>query len=172
MLISHKIDHINAYGLHKASYCNRLNRKLEKRLYEYFYENQTFKYTDILNDIVKSYNNTQHSAIHMAPAKVNENNSESVYECVYILILKENAAIYAYEIGDLVRLSHQNTPFRRGYNESLTEELFRVCNKIPSFNSYVPASEIKQYKGKQKSCYRLGFQWHRHCVMSPNSPAT
>ena len=135
VLKSHKIDHIIAYGTHKASYSERLNKTLENRLYKYFYENQTFKYTDILKDIVKSYNNTPHSAIHMAPAEVNENNAERLYERVYIPILNKNAAtqtVYVFEIGDLVRLSHQNTPFRRGYNEQFTEELFRVCNKIPS----------------------------------------
>jgi hypothetical protein len=71
----------------------------------------------------------------MAPAEVNENNAERLYERVYITILNKNAAtqtVYVFEIGDLVRLSHQNTPFRRGYNEQFTEELFRVCNKIPS----------------------------------------
>jgi len=70
------ISHMRAYGVHKANYAERVNRTIEDRLYKYFYENQTFKYTDILKDIVKSYNNTPHSAIHMAPAEVNENNAE------------------------------------------------------------------------------------------------
>jgi hypothetical protein len=71
----------------------------------------------------------------MPPATVNRENSRALYENVYVPILNKRAkqrVNFSFEIGDLVRLSRAQTPFKRGYLESFTEEIFKICNRIPS----------------------------------------
>ena len=135
LLQSYGVAHTIAYGVHKASYAERVNRTIENRLYKYFYENQTFNFIDIIDDIARSYNNTTHGSIHMPPATVNRENSRALYENVYVPILNKRAkqrVNFSFEIGDLVRLSRAQTPFKRGYLESFTEDIFKICNRIPS----------------------------------------
>lgn len=142
-LKENKVNHIIAYGVHKASYAERVNKTLENRLFKYFYEKQTFKYIDIIDEIVFSYNHTRHSSTGWAPADVNLKNSRQLYEHVYIPILNKRAKhpiTYSFEVGDLVRLSRAATPFARGYKEHWTEELFKITRRIPS---HPPRYKIK-----------------------------
>ena len=39
---------------------------------------------------------------------------------------------FSFEIGDLVRLSRANTPFKKSYQENFTEEIFKIHTRIPS----------------------------------------
>ncbi|NJL55215.1 DDE-type integrase/transposase/recombinase [bacterium] len=135
VLKENNVSHMIAYGPHKAAYAERVNQTIEGRLYKYFYEKQSFNYIDILNDVIFSYNHTIHSSIGMAPADVTPDNSRQLYERIYIPILNKRArqtVTYAFDVGDLVRLSRAKTPFKRGYQEQWTEEIFKICNRIPS----------------------------------------
>ena len=135
VLRDYTINHIIAYGQHKANYAERVNRTIEDRLYKYFYEKQTFRYVDILDDVTYSYNHTKHGSIGRPPADVNAENTAEIYKEIYIPILNKRAqqkVIYSFNIGDLVRLSHVKTPFARGYQEQYTEELFKILHRNPS----------------------------------------
>ena len=147
MLKDKGINHIIAYGRHKASYSERFNRTLENKLFKYFYEQQTVMYIDVLDDVMRSYNNTVHSSINMAPADVNTENSHDVYERVYIPILNRWAKTpvrFTLNIGNIVRLSLAVRPFSRGYHEKWTEELFTVYNRIPS---HPPRYKVQDLNG-------------------------
>jgi transposase InsO family protein len=144
---SRGINHMIAYGRHKASYSERFNRTLENKLFKYFYEQQTAMYIDILDDVMFSYNNTVHHSINMAPAAVNTANSHTIYEQVYIPILNRwaNTPVkFTIALGSLVRLSLYTAPFSRGYHEKWTEELFTVCNQIPS---HPPRYKVQDLNG-------------------------
>ena len=129
------VSHMLAYGAHKASYAERVNRSIEERLYKYFYEKQTFRYIDILEDIIWSYNHTKHSSIGIPPAEVNSVNTPDIYQRVYVPELNKRAnhrPKHSFQVGDLVRLSRKESPFDHGYQEHWTEELFRVIQSLPS----------------------------------------
>ena len=135
VLKDNKISHIIAYGEHKANYAERVNRTIEDRLYKYFYENQTFRYIDVLDDIVASYNHTVHNSIGLPPADVNANNTAQIYNDVYLPIVNKRAEhkpTFSFEVGQLVRLSRKPGHFDRGYQEQWTEELFKIHSRIPS----------------------------------------
>ena len=55
----------------------RFNRTIKEKIFKYFSANNTRKYVDVLDLLVKQYNNTIHSAIKMtskeASRKENEN---------------------------------------------------------------------------------------------------
>ena len=67
---------LKEYGVHhftthnedtKASIVERYNRTLKTRMWRYFTKNQTLRYVDVLQDFVRSYNDTYHRSIGMAP---------------------------------------------------------------------------------------------------------
>ena len=45
---------------------------MKEKMFKYFTSNSTRKYIDILDEFVKSYNNTNHSSIKMTPTDQNE----------------------------------------------------------------------------------------------------
>jgi hypothetical protein len=135
VLKQNAITHQIAYGAHKANYVERVQRTIQTRLYKYLYEKNTPVFTDVIDDIVKAYNSTPHSATGFAPAAVDQSNYKKIYENVYIPLLNKRATLttaYTLDTGDLVRISLTREPFTRGYKQKFTEELFRVKNKIPS----------------------------------------
>ena len=77
---------LKGYGVHhfethneetKTSVVERFNRTLKTRMWRYFTKNQTIRYVDALQDFVRSYNDTYHSSIGMAPSAVNGANQET-----------------------------------------------------------------------------------------------
>ena len=130
-----KVHHLKTYSETKASYAERMNLTLQRKLYKYFYEKQTYRYIDVLQDIVDSYNATIHNTIGMSPKDVNRSNSLSLYIKVYLPLLDKRPLkhpAYLFSIGDTVRISYERHRFARSYQEHFTEELFTVTRRIPS----------------------------------------
>ena len=55
----------------KAAIVERVNRTFKNKMYRYFKAENTFRYMDVLQDVVESYNNTYHRSIGMKPSQVN-----------------------------------------------------------------------------------------------------
>jgi len=54
----------------KASVVERFNRTFKTKMYRYFTYANTRRYVVVLDDLVRSYNNTYHRSIGMAPIEV------------------------------------------------------------------------------------------------------
>ena len=81
-------------------------------------------YYDVLDDIVKRYNNTRHSTIKMKPIDVKDD--------TYINTDKKiNNKDPKFKVGDRVRISKYKNVFAKGYVSNWSEEVFNV-NKIKS----------------------------------------
>ena len=83
---------LKEYGVHhftthneetKASVVERFNRSLKTRMWRYFTKKQTIRYVDALQDFVRSYNDSYHRSIGMAPSAVNGANQETVWQRLY-----------------------------------------------------------------------------------------
>ena len=148
-LKKHNVTHILAYSEHKACFSERLNRTIQQKLYKYLYEHQTYRYVDVLDDVIQSYNSTVHSSIGMAPKDVNDENAYELYEKIYMPILEKNGGKspqYKFSVGEHVRLSHQKRPFKRSYNEQYTEEIFKIYARIPS---HPPRYKLQDMKDRE-----------------------
>ena len=55
----------------KVAIVEGVNRTLKNKMYRYVKAENTFRYLDILQDLVESYNNTYHRSIGMKPSQVN-----------------------------------------------------------------------------------------------------
>ncbi|KAL3115091.1 hypothetical protein niasHT_017935 [Heterodera trifolii] len=61
-----------------AGMAERANRSIKERLYRYFTERDTYKWIEVVQDIVKGINYSINSSIGMRPADVNFGNAEEV----------------------------------------------------------------------------------------------
>src|SRR5437867_12698331 len=59
-LKSEFIDFFTTKSEVKASIVERFNRTLKEKMWRHFTKNNTYKYTDILSDLLKNYNNSFH----------------------------------------------------------------------------------------------------------------
>lgn len=122
----------------KCACAERFIRTLKTRLWRYFTHTNTRRYVDVLQDIVKSYNNTVHSSTKIQPACVNLYNAAEVRRR-----LEERSAALVpnrrnkpkFAVGSLVRVNRAPNIFRKGYERGWTLELFKVtsvtANKHP-----------------------------------------
>ena len=65
----------------KASVVERFNRTLKEKMWRYFTYSNNFKYLDVLEQLVESYNNTYHRTIKTKPlmvTKINEDQKKRI----------------------------------------------------------------------------------------------
>ena len=79
-------------------------------------------YFNVLDDIVKDYNNSFHSSIKMKPKDVKNDSSIEYSE-------ETNDKDPKFKIGDHVRISKYKNIFSKGYTPNWSEEIF-VINKV------------------------------------------
>jgi transposase InsO family protein len=129
----------------KASIVERWHRTLLAKLYRYFTYKNTYRYVDVIQDIVASYNATYHSTIKMAPVDVTVHNESVIREALLSHSPKKTKP--KFNVGDAVRISgtKQRIP-AKGYRDKWTEEVFNIT-KILNTNpiTYV----IADYNGEE-----------------------
>src|SRR5271170_638335 len=120
----------------KAALVERLNRTLKTRLYRYMTHQNSEVYLPVLQDIVRSYNQTVHSALSRTPASVTEGNVKEVYAHQYrdqiadSFERRRKEQRPKFRVGDNVRISRNKVPFNKGYLANWSEEVFTVSRII------------------------------------------
>ena len=136
----------------KSNYVERFNRTLKKKLFKYMFYNQTHKYIDILNDIVKSYNSTVHNSIQMAPKDVKGENEIKLWAKQYLKAdqtkskQKRNKPFFRFNINEFVRLNYKTHPFTRDFDQRWTTELFKIVQRSPAQG--LPSYKLEDYDGE------------------------
>ena len=67
----------------KATVVERCNRTLKHRMYRYFTHSNSYRYVDVLQDLVHSYNHTYHSSIGMAAKSFSVKNERLVRQQLF-----------------------------------------------------------------------------------------
>lgn len=110
---------------YKAAIVERFHRTLRGRMFRYFTKNGTYKWIDILQDLVTGYNATAHSFLdNKAPNTITRENEGEIW-------FERNEKITSmkdpiFKVGQLVRLAKVKKTFDRGYTPNWTEELFKI----------------------------------------------
>lgn len=112
----------------KASVVERFNRTLKERMWRYFTQNNTYKYTDVLDKLLHAYNSSVHRTIGIAPISVNKLNETEILQKVFRLS-QNNACVYKFNIGDKVRISKVKGVFEKGYVPNWSEEIFVISER-------------------------------------------
>lgn len=126
----------------KANYVERSIKTIKRRIFKYFTKAQSYKYIDVLQDIVHSYNRTFHRSIRMSPIEVTEDNEAEVWQMLYLPFKKPGGpkkgrkkkvytpkSPFKFKIGDTVRISHLQGTFKREYNPKWSDEIFKIYTR-------------------------------------------
>ena len=77
------IIHILTYDPNKSAYAERAIQTLKNRIFRYMSKEQSYRYVDVLQDLVKSYNATYHRSIRKSPDEVNKDNEWQIFQLQY-----------------------------------------------------------------------------------------
>ena len=133
----------------KAAFAERTIRSLKNILYRYM-EDFGYKYIHKLSKIIITLNTRKNSSIDMRP--------NTVKKCDFLSILYSKPLREfkkpTFKIGDRVRISKYDLPFRKGYKPPFTREVFEIVaiatRKPPTYTIKNEQGEVIQGKNYQK----------------------
>lgn len=126
------IHHFASESDQKAAMAERFNRTLKGRMWRYFTANNTYRYVDVLDDLLHAYNHAKHRTIGMAPADVKVEHEDVIWNRMYpCKKMKKNSSSSSNPLkpNDKVRLSKMKNTFEKGYMPNWTEEIFNISSK-------------------------------------------
>ena len=84
-------------------------------MYRYFTQYRTYKFTDVLQDIVRNYNGRPHRSLDgLSPRDINKSNEAVTWKKLYIYVLKPSV------LKKKVDISHKRFKFKVGGYVRLT----------------------------------------------------
>ena len=108
----------------KSAVVERFNKTFKNMMYKKFTENNNTIFYNIIDELVKNYNNKYHSTIKMSPIegskKINEKKIKNIYN------FEKTKKLGKFKIGDRVRLSLEKNIFEKSYETNWTEEIFEI----------------------------------------------
>lgn len=160
LMKKYKINHYATFSNLKASIVERCNRTLKNLMWKRFSLQGSYKWINILNEILHKYNTTVHSTTGFKPSKVTKKNEKAILNSAYthlkILDLKKK-----FKVGDHVRISKYRHAFSKGYTPNWSNEVF----KIHKVNLTYPTTYlIQDHKGDpiQGGFYEYELQKVKH----------
>lgn len=121
----HSIEHFASNSDQKAAVVERFNRTIKTRLWTYMSDRGTVRWVDVINDIVKSYNQSTHRSIGMPPSQVRKADEARLWSKLYgdgdTEQKRERLAP-----GSMVRISKSKGLFEKGYMPNWSKEHFTV----------------------------------------------
>lgn len=127
----------------KAAIVERFNRTLKERMWRYFTYSRTYRFIDVLQQIVDAYNRSKHSSIKMTPAAVTIANANEAWRNIQSRFKerKPRESVFKYKVDDHVRISRSKGVFEKGYEGSWTKEVFRIRKCL--LKQELPIYELK-----------------------------
>ena len=123
----HKIELYSTENEEKSSIAERWIRTMKEKMFKYFTDNNTYKYIDVLPDLVEDYNNTVHSSTKLTPIEASkEKNELKVWRNLYPDRYKTSRLNPKFSVGDEVRITKKKKVFEKGYTTRWTEEIFTI----------------------------------------------
>lgn len=120
----YNINHYSTYSIMKASVVERFNRTLKNAMWKQFTLNGSYRWIDILPNLLKEYNYRIHRTIGMRPIDVSPQKNKHLLSTVYSHI--KIAAPARFRVGDKVRVSKYKTIFDKGYTPNWSYEIFEI----------------------------------------------
>lgn len=84
LLNNHEINLYSTFSIKKAAIVERFNRTLKSKMWQKLHYNGSYKWIDMLDDLIYTYNHTKHRTIKMTPSNVNKNNEKMLLHSVYM----------------------------------------------------------------------------------------
>lgn len=132
LLAKYNIELFSVFSEKKASIVERVQRTIKERMYRAFTYQGSYKWLELLPQILESYNNSYHRGLKHIPAKVNRQNETSVWNKQYTDVEKPTRS--KFKVGDMVRIPKSRTVFSKGYEQKWTDEIFTVSKVNFKYN--------------------------------------
>ena len=118
-------------GEKKSAFTERNIRSLKKLIYIYLEDKWIYSYIDKLQDFVNTINSRKNRVIKLALNKVTKKDVPRLISlrAEQSLKLVRRPKLY---VGDFVRIAKIDIPFRKGYKQSFTDEVFKIFD-IPTY---------------------------------------
>lgn len=127
-------------SLFKCAVVEAFNKTIKNKMFRYFTlrGNNYRRYIDVLQDLVRSYNNTVHSTIAMRPIAVKPADVPKIYAYTHRRHRNDRQLLDTtkpkFNVNDHVRVIKKKTAFDGGYQEKWGREVFlvtKIINKAP-----------------------------------------
>ena len=144
-------NEINLYFVkgdsHKLGIINRFHRTLKEKLTKYFIAYDTVKWYDIIDDIIKNYNNTYNRGIGCSPSEMNIfKEQQLINEKKYKTDILKNDNL---RIGDKVRILENKETFGDKMKPKYSNDIYEII-KINKNNIKVKKGEEEETVKKSK----------------------
>ena len=117
----------STYNEGKSVEAERFIRTLKNKIYKHMAAISKNVYFDVLDDILRKYNNSYHRTIKMKPIDVKSDSFAEYNE-------ESNEKDPKFKVGDHVRISKYKNIFAKAYAPNWSEEIFvvkKIKNTIP-----------------------------------------
>lgn len=144
LMDKYKINHYSSFSSLKAAVVERLNRTIKGLMFKEFSYRGSYKWIDILQKIINTYNHSTHSKIKVAPADVDEVVEQQLIKNKVFAINDTPSKVKPkFKIGDFVRISKAKHVFEKSYTPNYTTEVF----SIQSINKTTPVTyQLNDYQ--------------------------
>ena len=143
------IEVYKTFSEKKSAFAERNIRSLKNLIYKYLEDKWTYSYFNQLQSFVQTINSRVNRVTKLAPNKVTKKDVPYLIS----LIFNDSSKLVRrpkFYVGDFVRISKADFPFRKGYKQTFTNEVFEIYD-IPTTNpptySLIGASQ-EPVKGK------------------------
>lgn len=119
------VRHYSTYSNVKASVVERFNRTLKTRMWREFTARGSYRWIELLPQLVASYNTTHHRTIGTMPSLVDKNTPrlDAIHRVVKTADPRRHPR---FRKDDFVRISKHKTVFAKGYTPNWSTEIFQI----------------------------------------------
>ena len=127
LLKKYNVNLYSTFSEIKASIIERFNRTLKSKMWKMFSLRGSYKWNDIIGNLVSEYNNTKHRTIKMKPKDVKSKNESSVFKKYFNYKLKNDVILSKFKVGDEVRISKYKHIFEKAYTPKVINSIHVTC---------------------------------------------
>ena len=127
LLKSHNIVIYSTYSNNKSVVVERFNRTLKTNMFRLFTQKNNRNWINILDKLVKDYNDAIHSTIGMSPndASLKKNYEKALQNTLdsHPKLMKKKPK---FKVDDVVRVSRVKNVFEKGFHPNWSQETFEI----------------------------------------------
>ena len=138
------IPHFTTHSEKQANYVERFIKTIKGRIWRHIRATNSRRYIDVLPKLVDSYNKSWHTGICSEPINVTKDNESKLWWQMYWPKLEQNTStkkdsdkktkksknLFAFKVGDKVRISHLHSSFQREYDVKWLGEIFKISKRF------------------------------------------
>lgn len=126
LMKKYNINHYSTFSSKKASIVERVNRTLKSLMWKRFSLQGSYRWINILQDILQTYNAKKHRTIKMKPMDVTKKDEKRLLNEIYNRIKTVDKRGIKFHVGQHVRISKHRTVFHKSYTGNWSNEIFII----------------------------------------------